>query len=86
MRLSIDFQKTALHFAIKESNIDIVRLLLNRPEIDVNIPYSISRNRGKNKTILKWIYSKNTITNSDWKQKYRNRQIFAKTTKNQYDF
>ena len=39
MMFSIDFQMTALHFAILRGNIEIVRLLLNRPEIDVNILY-----------------------------------------------
>lgn len=35
-KISIDFQATALHFAILRENIEIVKLLLNRPEININ--------------------------------------------------
>ena len=37
MKLSIDIQKTALHIAIEKENIEIVKLLLSHPEIDINI-------------------------------------------------
>lgn len=37
MKLSINTQKTALHIAIEKENIEIVKLLLSRPEIDINI-------------------------------------------------
>lgn len=39
MKFVFEFQKTALHMAIENENTDIVRLLLAKPEIDVNIKY-----------------------------------------------
>ena len=37
IELLINFNKTALQLAIENENIDIVKLLLNKPKIDVNI-------------------------------------------------
>lgn len=31
------FHKTALHIAVENENVEIVKLLLNHPKIDVNI-------------------------------------------------
>ena len=36
--LNILFQKTALHIAIKNKNLEIVELLLSHPNIDVKKP------------------------------------------------
>ena len=35
----VNIQRTALHFAIEKENVEIVKLLLARPEIDINILY-----------------------------------------------
>lgn len=37
MKLILYFNETALNYAIRKGNIDIVHLLLARPEINVNI-------------------------------------------------
>lgn len=37
IELLINFNKTALQLAIENENIEIVKLLLNKPKIDVNI-------------------------------------------------
>ena len=39
MKLIGIFQKTALHVAIEKGNIEIIRILLSNPKIDVNIKY-----------------------------------------------
>lgn len=37
MELLTDIQKTALYLAVKKENIEIIKILLSRQEIDINI-------------------------------------------------
>ena len=39
MKLTIHFQKTALYIAVEKENVEIVKLLIAQPNIDINIPY-----------------------------------------------
>ena len=38
MKLSLDFQSTALNIAVERGNSEIIQLLLSNPKIDVNYP------------------------------------------------
>ena len=39
MKLAKKIQKTALHIAVDKENIEIIKLLIAQPNIDINIPY-----------------------------------------------
>ena len=42
MKFVINIQKTALHMAIEKENIEIIKLLLSNPKIDVNLLFILN--------------------------------------------